>query len=56
MIELITLIIVLVIHHAGEPPLPPVQACAPQLVTVTQTAGKIVLKGAGERVCFADIK
>ena len=56
MIEIITLLIVLAVHHVGEPPLPPVQACAPQLVTVTQVDGKIVLKGVGQRICFADIR
>ena len=61
MIELIFLAVVLTFHHIGDLPehiAVSAQTCAPQLVSVKQVDGKIILKGEGEgeRVCFASFK
>lgn len=54
--EIIALLFVLFIHNVGEVPESPAQTCAPQQVVVMQIGDKIVLRGEGERVCFASIK
>lgn len=56
--EIIFLIVVMAIHTFGDVPehiAISAQTCAPQLVTVKQVDGKIILKGDGKRVCFAVI-